>query len=63
MNMQLSREEIEAMRVHSADILADLATKEAEPRNRFPFSKRDDGRKRRKVRRAAIRAKAAWLYE
>lgn len=62
MNMHLTREEIEAMRIHSAAILADLVTKEPASRKRGPWNHTDEGRKRRKARRAAIRAKSAWLY-
>lgn len=63
MNMHLSREQIEAMRIHSASILSELVTKEAEPRKRGPWNHSDEGRKRRKDRRAAIRAKMAWMDE
>lgn len=63
MNMHLSREQIETMRIHSASILSELVTKEAEPRKRKPWSHTDEGRQRRKVRRAAIRAKMAWLED
>ena len=63
MNAPMTREQLEALAVHSSDLMADLVTKETEPKRRGPWSKGDEGRKRRKARRNRIRAKAAWLYE
>lgn len=63
MNMPLTREQLEAYAVHSAALMSELVQKEAQPKYRGPWSKGDEGRKRRMDRRAAIRAKMAYLYE
>jgi hypothetical protein len=62
MNKPMTRAELEALAVHSADLMADLVQKETEIKRRGPWSKGQEGRKRRKMRRAARAAKAAWLY-
>lgn len=61
MNAPISRADLEAYAVHSADLMASLVTKEAEPKRRGPWNHSDEGRKRRQDRRAAIRAKMAWM--
>lgn len=61
MNALLTPSEIAAMQVHSADLMAELVKKDREEKRRGPWNHSDEGRKRRKVRRAAIRAKMAWL--
>lgn len=63
MNAPMTREQLEALAVHSSDLMADLVQKEAQPRYRGPWNHSEEGRERRKVRRNRIRAKAAWLYE
>lgn len=61
MNAHLSREQLQALAVNSAEMLAAFVTKESPERRRGPWSKSEEGRKRRMARRAARNAKAAWL--
>lgn len=61
MNAMLSPNEVAAMIAASEKALS--AIQNQDKRDRKPYSKTEDGFKRRKERRAAIRAKSAWLYE
>lgn len=63
MNVPMTREQLAAIAVNSAELLAELVSKELQPAKRHgaPYAKRDEGRKRRKARRHARMAKAAWL--
>ncbi len=63
MNAPMTREQLLSMAVHSADLMADLVQKEVQAKRLGPWNHSEEGRKRRKMRRNRIRAKAAWLYE
>lgn len=64
MNAPMTREQLDRFAVHSSDLLSELVPNV--PRHSkghgAPFSKRQDGRKRRKARAMVRRSKSAWLY-
>lgn len=61
MNAALTREQLQAIAVDAAELLAGVESRQSDNRKRGPWSKSEEGRKRRIARRSARAAKAAWL--